>query len=373
MAVPMLDLAAHHAPLREELEAALRAVLDSQRFILGPVVARFEATMAAVCGAAHALGVSSGSDALLVALMAEGIGPGDEVITTPFTFFATGGAIARVGATPVFVDIEPAGFNVDPDAAAAAITPSTRALLPVHLFGQCADMAPLLALARRHGLVVIEDAAQAIGAELDGRRAGAMGDYGCFSFFPSKNLGALGDGGLVTCQDPARAEALTRLRNHGAAPKYHHALIGGNFRLDALQAAALEVKAPHLEAWTARRQANAEAYALRLADLAARGDLALPPTLPGRRHVWNQFTIRVPGGRREAVRQALRAAGIGHEVYYPVPLHLQACFAQLSYLEGALPVAEQAAREVLSLPIYPELGEARIDEVCAALREATSS
>jgi dTDP-4-amino-4,6-dideoxygalactose transaminase len=370
MAVPMLDLAAHHAPLRDELEAALRAVLDSQRFILGPVVARFEAAMAAVCGAAHALGVSSGSDALLVALMAAGIGPGDEVITTPFTFFATGGAIARVGATPVFVDIEPAGFNVDPRAVEAAITPATRALLPVHLFGQCADLAPLLDLARRHDLIVIEDAAQAIGAELDGRRAGSLGDYGCFSFFPSKNLGGLGDGGLVTCGDATRHETLKKLRNHGAAPKYHHALIGGNFRLDTLQAAALEVKAPHLDAWTARRQANAEAYAARLADLEARGDLTLPRTLPGRRHVWNQFTIRIPDGRRDAVREALRAADIGHEVYYPVPLHLQACFVALGFREGALPVAEQAAREVLSLPIYPELGEAQIDEVCAALREA---
>jgi len=368
MAVPLLDLAAQNDPLRPAIDAALKAVIDSGRFILGPEVGALEEACASYCGAPHALGVSSGTDALVLALMGLDVGPGDEVITTPFTFFATGGAIARVGATPVFVDIDPDTFNLDPAAVAAAITPRTRAIMPVHLFGQCADMDPLLALAERHGLAIVEDAAQAIGAEHQGRRAGSMGAVGCFSFFPSKNLGGFGDGGLVSVTDQALFDKLKKLRNHGAAPKYYHALIGGNFRLDTLQAAVVGVKLPHLDGWTAARQANAAWYKAALAEDEAAGRLRLPVEAPGRRHIWNQFTIRIPGGRRDAVKAALDAHGVGCEIYYPLPLHRQACFAHLGYAEGSLPQAEAAAREVLSIPIYPELSEAQRAAVVAALR-----
>ena len=369
MAVPLLDLQAQNGPLRPQIDAALAAVLDSGRFILGPQVSRFEAAAAAYCHVPHALGVSSGTDALLLALMGLGVGPGHEVITSPFTFFATGGSIARVGATPVFVDIDPATFNLDPAAVLGAVTPRTRAVMPVHLFGQCADLGPLLALAEGRGLAVIEDAAQAIGAELDGRRAGSLGAVGCFSFFPSKNLGAMGDAGLVTATDPALFARLKRLRNHGAEPKYFHALVGGNFRLDTLQAAVLEVKLPHLDGWTAGRQQNAARYLERLAPLEQRGLVTLPRPAAGRRHIWNQFTLRVPG-RRDAVKAHLDAAGIGTEIYYPRPLHLQECFAHLGYRPGSLPQAERASAEVLSIPIYPELTEAQVDEVVAALSAA---
>ncbi len=372
MAVPLLDLAAQNGPLRAATDAAIAAVLDSGKFILGPQVARFEAACAAYCGARYALGVSSGTDAILLALMGLGVGPGDEVITSPFTFFATGGCVARVGARPVFVDIDPVTFNLDPAAVAAAVTPHTRALLPVHLFGQTAEMEPLLALAERHGLAVIEDAAQAIGAEYRGRRAGSMGAVGCFSFFPSKNLGAFGDAGLVTTSDEALYERMKKLRNHGAQPKYYHALVGGNFRLDTLQAAVLEVKLPHLDGWTAGRQRNAALYRELLAGLAASGAVVLPVEAPGRRHIWNQFTLRFPGGRRDAVKKALDVRGIGNEVYYPRPLHLQECFAGLGYGPGAFPQSERAAAEVLSIPIYPELTVAQRDEVVAALGAAAS-
>jgi dTDP-4-amino-4,6-dideoxygalactose transaminase len=370
MAVPLLDLAAHYAPLRAEVEAAIKAVLDSQHFILGPEVERFEASCAAYCGTPHALGVSSGTDALLLALMAAGVGPGDEVITTPFTFFATAGCIHRVGARPVFADVEPGSFNLDPAAVEALVTPRTCALMPVHLFGQCAEMDPLLDLARERGLVVIEDAAQAIGAEHRGRRAGSMGDVGCFSFFPSKNLGGIGDGGLVTCRDAALHERMKKLRNHGSSPKYFHPLVGGNFRLDAIQAVVLAVKLPRLDGWTAARQRNAALYRERLAGQEAAGRLVLPVEAPARRHIWNQFTLRIPGGRRDAVRSALNARGIGTEVYYPLPLHLQECFAHLGYRPGSLPQAEAAAAQVLSIPIFPELTLAQIDEVAGALVDA---
>lgn len=354
MHVPLLDLTAQYATLREAIEPAMRSLFESQRFILGPAVERCEEAVAAYCGVPYAVGVSSGTDALLIALMAEGVGPGDEVLTSAYSFFATAGSIARLGAKPVFADIDPVTFNLDPSDAAARITPRTKALIPVHLYGQCADMDPILKLARDHGLAVIEDAAQAIGAEYLGRRAGSMGDYGCFSFFPSKNLGGFGDGGMVTVRDEARAERLRILRNHGMNPKYHHALIGGNFRLDALQAQVVEIKLRRLDGWTAARQANAERYAALFADagLLAPGGVRLPSSVM-QRHVFNQYVIRT--GRRDELVRHLHASGIGCEIYYPVPLHRQPCFADLGYAEGSLPHAEAAARETLALPIYPEL------------------
>lgn len=373
MAVPLLDLSAHHRVIRAEIDAAIAAVIDSERYILGPVVERFEAQCATYCGTRHALGVSSGTDALLVSLMAAGIGPGDEVITTAFTFFATGGCISRVGATPVFADIDPKTYNIDPDDVAHRVTERTRAIIPVHLFGQCADMDRLVSIAKTNDLVVIEDAAQAIGAERGGRRAGSMGDYGCFSFFPSKNLGGFGDGGLVTTTDPERFALLRKLRGHGASPKYFHALIGGNFRLDALQAAVLEVKLRHLDAATEQRQANAARYDDLLGDLQQEGLLKLPFVEADGRHIWNQYTVRVEGGRRNALRDHLRAKGIGTEIYYPRPLHLQECFAELGGQAGDLPHTEAAAAEVLSIPIFPELTEAQQTEVADAVRAGLSA
>ncbi len=376
MPVPLLDLQAQYASIGAELEAAALAVLRSQRFILGPEVEALEAEVARYSGCAHGVGVSSGTDALLAVLMAEGIGPGDEVVTSPFSFFATAGAVHRVGATPVLVDIQPDTFNLDPTRLEAALTERTRAIIPVHLFGQMADMDPILAIASRHQLLVIEDAAQAIGAEDGGRRAGSLGDYGCLSFFPSKNLGGAGDGGMVVCQDGARAERLRATRNHGGKVRYFHDFVGGNFRLDALQAALLRVKLPHLDSWSAGRQRNAARYhalfgasgraVASAADL-GEGQLVLPAERPGGRHVYNQFVVRVKG--RDALRARLTARGIGHEVYYPRPFHLQQCFAHLGYEEGAFPEAERACSEVLALPIYPELSEAQLAEVASAVLE----
>jgi len=353
--VPLLDLKAQYATIREEIRAAVDAVLESQYFILGPTVSECESLLAPYCGCAHAVGVSSGSDALLIALMAEGIGPGDEVITTPYTFFATAGSIARVGARPVFVDIRPDTFNIDPAEIEARVTKKTKAVMPVHLYGQCADMDPILALADRHGLTVIEDAAQAIGAEYKGRRAGSMSRYGCFSFFPSKNLGAAGDGGMVVTQDAALADLLGVLRVHGSKPKYYHSLIGGNFRLDALQAAVISVKFRHLEKWTAGRQANAERYRRLFveAGLVESGRVALPHADPACRHIYNQFVVRVP--RRDELQAYLKDHRVSTEIYYPVPLHLQQCFAYLGHREGNFPHSEAAAKDTLALPIYPEL------------------
>ena len=368
MGVPLLDLKAQHATLRGEVLAAVTEVLDSQVFILGPVVQAFEAACADYCAVPHALGVSSGTDALLLALMALDIGPGDEVVTSPFSFFATAGCVHRVGAKPVFADIDPATFNLDVAKAAERVTPRTKALMPVHLFGRCADLDAVEALARDRGLAVVEDAAQAIGSEWKGRRAGSVGDAGCFSFFPSKNLGGAGDGGLVTCRDPALAERMACLRNHGAKPKYFHARVGGNFRLDALQAAVLQVKLRHLDDWTAARQHNAAGYRLRLADLAAAGHLVLPGDPVGDRPIWNQFTLRVPGGRRDALQAFLKDRDVGTEVYYPRPLHLQECFAYLGHRPGDLPEAERASAEALSVPIFPELTESQVDEVCDGIR-----
>lgn len=368
MKVPLLDLGPQHRTLRQEILRAVEEVLDSQHFILGPVVERFEAACAAYCQVPHALGVSSGTDALLLALMALGVGPGDEVITSAFSFFATAGSVARLGARPVFVDIDPETFLWDLDQVEARIGPRTRVLLPVHLFGQCVDLDRLEGLARRHGLALVEDAAQALGAEWQGRRAGSVGEVGCFSFFPSKNLGGAGDGGLVTTGHPDLADRMARLRNHGARPKYFHDLVGGNFRLDALQAAILAVKLPHLDRWTARRQQNAAFYQESLQDLEHEGLLRLPAVRAGGRHIFNQYTIRVPEGRRDALRRHLAEREVGTEVYYPCPLHLQRCFADLGYREGDLPEAEKASREVLSIPVHPDLAPDQRDHVVASIR-----
>ena len=357
MHVPLLDLKAQYATLREATRQAVDAVLESQYFIMGPAVAECERLVAPYCGCEHAVAVSSGSDALLISLMAEGIGPGDEVITTPYTFFATVGAIARVGATPVFVDMCPKTYNIAAAQIERCVTERTRAIIPVHLYGQCADMDPILEVARRRKLVVIEDAAQAIGAETKGRRAGSMGEYGCFSFFPSKNLGCAGDGGIVTTRDPARAEKLRVLRMHGSKPKYYHSLIGGNFRFDTIQAAVVNVKLPYLDGWTAARQANADRYRrlFAAAGLSDAGPVQLPYAVPAGRHIYNQFVIRVE--RRDALQAYLKEQGVNTEIYYPVPLHLQQCFAYLGHRPGAFPESEAAAKQTLALPIYPELSD----------------
>ena len=363
MSVPLLDLQAQYHPLRDELLAAMTRVADSQRFIGGPEVDAFEREIAADLGVAHAIGLTSGTDALLVALMALGIGPGDEVITPVFSFFATAGCVSRLGAVPRFVDIDAATFNLDPAAVAAAISPRTKAIIPVHLYGQCADMDPILEMARQCGLAVIEDAAQAIGATYKERPAGAMGSAGCFSFFPSKNLGAFGDAGLLTTNDDRLAHEVRLLRNHGAEPKYLHKRIGGNFRLDAMQAAVLRVKRPHLAAWTAGRRRNADRYDRLFSESGA--GVVVPARARECRHIFNQYVIRV--ANRDAVRAALDERGIGSEVYYPVPFHLQECFAPLGYRRGDFPRAEAAANEVLALPIYAELTEAQQREVVAAV------
>ena len=366
--VPLLDLQGQYRPLRDQLLAAIARVCDSQRFIGGPEVDGFEREVAEYLGVPHAVGLSSGTDALLAALMALGVGPGDEVITSTFSFFATAGTISRLGATPRLVDIDPLTYNIDPRAAVAALSERTRAIIPVHLYGQCADMDPLLEAAERHGVPVIEDAAQAIGAAYKGHRAGSMGKAGCFSFFPSKNLGAFGDAGLLTTGDEAVAREVRLLRNHGAEPKYFHERIGGNFRLDALQAAVLRVKLPHLEGWSARRRENADRYDRLFAESSAADRITRPARHSDCRHIFNQYIVRVP--RRDAVRARLEAAGIGTEIYYPVPFHLQACFAPLGYRRGDFPAAEAAAAETLALPIYSELTEAQQREVVAAVAAA---
>lgn len=369
MKVPLLDLTTQYGSIRDEIEAALVPVLASQRFILGPVVEACEEAVASYCGSRHGVGVSSGTDALLVALMAEGIGPGDEVITTPYSFFATAGVIARVGATPVFADIDPVTLNIDPGRIAARVTPRTRAVIPVHIFGQMAEMEPVMETAEAHGLVVIEDAAQAIGAEHGGRRAGSTGHYGCFSFFPTKNLGGFGDGGMVVTDDPARARMMRTLRVHGEGARYHHRIVGGNFRLDALQAAVIRAKLPHLDGWSEARRANAARYGRLLGDFAGEHPslLRLPATVTDR-HVFNQYVVRVAD--RDLVREELGAAGIGTAIYYPVPLHLQECFSRLGYSKCDLPESEQAAERALALPVYPELEGAQIDHVAEVLRAA---
>jgi dTDP-4-amino-4,6-dideoxygalactose transaminase len=374
MPVPLLDLVAQYRTIREEIRRAVDEVLDAQVCVGGPKVAACEEAVAAYCDCKHGIGASSGTDAILNVLMSLGIGRGDEVITTTFTFFATAGCIARVGARPVFVDIDPRTFNIDPGAVAAAVTRKTRAILPVHLFGQAADMDPLLALAKRHGLAVIEDAAQAIGATYEGRKVGSLGAAGCFSFFPSKNLGGAGDGGMVVTSDADLARRCAVMRNHGMEPRYYHHVVGGNFRLDALQAAVILVKLKYLERWHAARQANAAYYNRKFAGCDA---LVTPIVEPHNRMIYNQYVIRIRGGKGRAARDAVEARlherRIGCAIYYPVPLHLQECFADLGGKAGDLPHAEQAAREVLALPIYPELADAQKDEVASAVLEAVGT
>jgi dTDP-4-amino-4,6-dideoxygalactose transaminase len=368
MNVPLLDLKAQYETLRAEIEPVVLRVMASQQFILGPEVEALEREVAAYSQCRFGIGVSSGTDALLVALMALDLKPGDEVITSPFTFFATAGCIVRAGAVPRFVDIDPQTYNLDVALVEKALTPRTRAIMPVHLYGQMVDMDPLMDLARRHQLAVIEDAAQAIGAEYKGRRAGSIGDFGCFSFFPSKNLGGFGDGGMVVTNDEKLAERVRLLRNHGMNPKYYYRAVGGNFRLDALQAAILRIKLKHLDRWSEGRQANARLYRQLFREAGLDGRLVLPHEAPARRHIYNQFVIRVP--QRDRVTAALAAAGIGHDIYYPVPLHQQECFAGLGHRAGDFPASEEAARHVLALPIYPELGEAGLRMVVEALDSA---
>jgi dTDP-4-amino-4,6-dideoxygalactose transaminase len=367
MPVPLLDLEAQHRPLRDALLAAMTRVADSQRFIMGPEVDALERELAAMLGVRHAIGVSSGTDALLLALMALDVKAGDEVVTTTFSFFATAGVIARLGARPVLVDIDPATFNIDPSQAAAAMTPRTRAIIPVHLFGLCADLDPIVDAASRAGIPIVEDAAQAIGATYKTRPAGAIGAFGCFSFFPSKNLGAFGEAGLLTTNDDALAGRARLLRSHGMQPKYYHHLVGGNFRMDALQAAVLRVKAPHLAEWTHARRRNAERYRCLFHDAGLDEAIALPQEPAGYRHIFNQFVIRTP--ERDALKRHLDERGVGNEIYYPVPFHLQPCFAELGYRRGAFPNAERAAGECLAIPIYGELTAAQQQTVVSTIAQ----
>jgi len=375
MKVPLLDLEAHHRPLRQEILAALERVLDGNAFILGPEVAQLEERVAAYCGCAYAVGVSSGTDALLIALMVLGVGPGDEVITTSYSFFATAGAIARLGARPVFVDIDPVTYNIDPARIEPEMTPRTKAIIPVHLFGQCAEMGPIMDVAHQHGIPVIEDAAQAIGAQYrDGQRAGTIGTLGCLSFFPSKNLGALGDAGMVLTNDAALAEKLRVLRAHGSKPKYYHSMIGGNFRLDSLQAAVLSVKLPYLDNWSQRRRQNAVNYRALFSDteLVKTRRISLPAEVYASAniaasHIYNQFVIRC--NERDGLQRHLKEHGIATEVYYPVPMHEQACFSYLGYAPGDLPECEAASKETLALPIFPELTEEQQEAVVDAIEE----
>ncbi len=369
ISVPALNLKAQYRTIREEIEQVVQNVLEAQMFVLGPEVAALEAEVADYCGAAHGIGCASGSDALLLPLMALEIGAGDEVITSPYTFFATAGAIWRTGATPVFVDIEPDTYNIDPALIEAAITPRTRAIIPVHLYGQTADMGPIREIARRHRLVILEDAAQAIGASYHGSRAGTLGDVAAFSFYPSKNLGGFGDGGMMTTDDPLLARRMARLRVHGMEPKYHHHEVGINSRLDALQAAVLRVKLRHLDEWTDGRRAVADRYRTLFASHGLDGRIGLPSEHPGYFHVYNQFVIRVPTTLRDRLRDHLAARKVGTEIYYPIPLHLQGCFASLGHRPGDFPRAESAARETIALPMYPELTDSEQRYVVGAIHQ----
>ena len=387
--VPLLDLKAQYATLREEIREAIDRVADSQHFILGPEVEALEREVAAYSQCEFGIGVSSGSDALLVALMAIDLKPRDEVITSPYTFFATAGAVSRLNARPVFVDIDPLTYNLDPAKVAAAITDRTRAIIPIHLYGQMADMDPLLELARENKLHVIEDAAQAIGAESRGRRAGSVGDLSCFSFFPSKNLGGFGDGGMVATNDAELAKRVKLLRNHGYSPKYYNKVVGGNFRLDAIQAAVLRVKLKYLDGWTEARQRNADTYRRLFAEaelnikptavsgwdgsstsggqLKEMSGVVLPLEVAEGRHIYNQFVIR--SGQRDQLIKQLKDRKIGTEIYYPVPMHLQECFADLGYQPGDFPLSELAAAETLALPIYPELTDEMLSIVVDAIAD----
>lgn len=369
MKVPLLDLQAQHATIKEEIDEAVQRVIDSQFFILGPEVAACESEIAQYAHCAHGVGVSSGSDALLVALMALDIGPGDEVITTPYTFFATVGAIVRVGARPVFVDIDPVTHNIDSDQIEQAVTDKTRAIIPVHLFGRMCEMDIIMAIANKHGLAVIEDAAQAIGAEYKGQRAGAIGTVGCFSFFPSKNLGAAGDGGMVVTQDATLADKVRCLRAHGSSPKYYHKLVGGNFRLDALQAAIVRVKLKHLDEWTAARQRHADTYntLFKESGLVESGALTLPGSTDGVRHIYNQYVIRT--SQRDNLMAYFKESEIGCAIYYPRPMHIQACFNGLGYQQGDFPESEKASQESLAIPVSPEVSRFQQNYVVNITRE----
>ena len=370
--VPLLDLNQQNQPLAAELKDTFARVLDSSQFILGPEVTEFERQVAAGVGATHAIGVSSGTDALLLSLMALDIGPGDEVLCPSFTFFATAGSVSRTGATPVFVDSLDNDFNLDLEDAARRVTDKTKAIIPVHLFGQAADMDAVQRLASAHDLMVLEDAAQSMGTQFGEKKAGTMGDLCAFSFFPSKNLGGFGDGGMITTNDDALAERVRILRVHGGAPKYYHKAIGGNFRLDPLQAALLRAKLGHLPVYIAKRRANAATYLERLAESAPvrEGRLLLPSEMSGRTHTWNQFTLRVTNGKRDALMEHLAANQIGSAIYYPVPLHRQECFSNLAGVEARLPICEKMADEVLSIPIYPELSTEQIDHVINTIANA---
>jgi dTDP-4-amino-4,6-dideoxygalactose transaminase len=363
--IPLLDLTRQDPGLSREIARRVAEIFASGRFVMGPANEEFERAFAADVGAAHAIGVSSGTDALLVALMALGVGPGDEVITSPFTFFASAAEVWRRNAKPVFVDIEPETFNLDPARLEAAVTARTKAIQPVHLYGQCADMKPILEIAGRRGIPIIEDACQAVGAEDRGRAAGTFGAMAAFSFYPTKNLGGAGDAGAVTTQDAATARLLRSLRMHGETERYHHSLVGGNFRMDTIQAAVLLAKLPYLKAWNERRRAIAARYGERLSDAARSGRLTLPREAPGQRHVYHQYVVRVPD--RDGVRERMAARGIATAVFYPVPLHRQKCFADLGYGEGSFPQAEKAANEVLALPIFAELTDEEVDRVAEGL------
>jgi dTDP-4-amino-4,6-dideoxygalactose transaminase len=375
VSVPLLDLKAQYAALRDEIRPAVDRVLESQLCINGPEVGQLEKEVARYCGCKHAIGVSSGTDALLVSLMALDVGLGDEIITTPYTFFATAGSIARLGARPVFVDIDPQTFNIDSRTIEAAVTSRTKAIMPVHLFGQCADMGPIMEVARRRKLPVIEDAAQAIGSEYKGKRAGSIGTVGCFSFFPSKNLGAVGDAGAVTTNDDDLAKRLVKLRGHGAEVKYYHDEVGGNFRLDTIHAAVLSVKLKYLDQWTAARRANADFYTRAIEANPLLRSVVTPPPVVESRHIFNQYVIRTRD--RDGLKEFLKVHQIGTEIYYPVPMHLQQCFAYLGHRPGDFPHSEDAARTTLALPIYPELTEAQkqhvLDTLAAFAAEKTAN
>jgi dTDP-4-amino-4,6-dideoxygalactose transaminase len=364
--IPLFDATAQTAELMDEIRPALERVIHSQQFILGEEVAAFEAEMAAYLGCRHAIGVSSCTDALTVALLALGIGPGDDVVTTPYSFFASTGAVLRVGARPVFADIDPDTFNLDPKRAERALTPRTRAILPVHLFGQAADMGGLRALADRKNLRLVEDAAQAVGATFSGKKLGSLGDFGCFSFFPTKNLGSFGDGGLLTTNDEQLAAAARALRSHGFSPKHHSRILGGNFRLDALQAAVLRVKLPYLDRWNERRRQNAARYR-QLLHMSSRAELTLPIEAASAVHVYHQFVVRHP--ERDALENHLTASGIETGRYYPIPIHLQDACAGLGHQMGDFPEAERAARTSLALPVYPEMEDWMLDAVADRTRD----
>ena len=366
--IPPLDLTRYDEDLKGEITRRVAEVFDTGRFVMGPANEAFEKAFAGEIGTAHAVGVSSGTDALLVSLMVLGVGPGDRVVTSPFTFFASGGVVARLSAFPVFVDIEPDTFNMDPEKLEAAIGPRTKAIQPVHLYGQCGSMDAILEVANRKGVPVVEDACQAVGASFGGRQAGTMGRMGAFSFYPTKNLGGAGDAGAVVTDDEETAKTLRSLRLHGETTRYCHSRVGGNFRMDAVQAAVLSAKLPRLKAWNERRRAIAAKYAGLLGDAERAGRITLPKEAAGRRHVYHQYVVRVPD--RDAVREKLAAAGVATSVFYPVPLHLQECFRDLGYREGSFPVAEKAAKEVLALPIFAEMRDDEVERVAEALRGA---